>query len=162
MATVKKPSKNMIRGSWFGNATVTLTYLAKNVVGFDLVQEYREALNGIAHLYEDGDDLNRLIIGQAPVNGMDAKDVPKHQRFCKAVQDIKDKAKEKGIPLQLGYIDTDGYIDTESDLEPVWYVDVDSPETEVFEIKLTPYGRQILKIIGQHGIAFDTEVTECF
>lgn len=67
MATVKKPSKNMIRGSWFGNATVTLTYLANNVVGVDLVQEYREALNDISHLYEDGDDLNRLIIGQAPV-----------------------------------------------------------------------------------------------
>ena len=36
MATVKKPSKNMIRGSWFGNATVTLTYLANNVVGVEL------------------------------------------------------------------------------------------------------------------------------
>lgn len=99
MATVKKPSKNMIRGSWFGNATVTLTYLANNVVGVDLVKEYKEALNDISHLYEDGDDLNRLIIGQSPVNGMDAKDVPKHQRFCKAVQDIKDKAKEKGSQL---------------------------------------------------------------
>ena len=156
MATVKKPSKNMIRGSWFGNATVTLTHLANNVVGVDLVQEYREALMDISNLYETGDDLNRLIIGQAPVNGMDTKDVPKHQRFCKAVQDIKDKAKEKGIPLQLGYTDT------ESDLEPVWYVDVSSPETEVFEIKVTPYGRQLLKIIGQHGIAFDTDVTECY
>ena len=156
MATVKKPSKNMIRGSWFGNATVTLNHLANNVVGADLVQEYREALSDIAHLYETGDDLNLLIIGQAPDSGMDAKDVPKHQRFCKAVQDIKDKAKEKGIPLQLGYTDT------ESDLEPVWYVYVSSPETELFEIKVTPYGRQILKIIGQHGIAFDTEVTECY
>jgi hypothetical protein len=156
MATVKKPSKNMIRGSWFGNATVTLNHLANLVVGVDLVQEYKDALMDIAHLYETGDDLNRLIIGQAPVNGMDAKDVPKHQRFCKAVQDIKDKAKEKGIPLQLGYTDT------WDDLEPVWYVDVSSPETEVFEIKVTPYGRQILKIICQHGIAFDTHVTECY
>jgi hypothetical protein len=156
MTTVKKPSKNMIRGSWFGNATVTLNHLANLVVGVDLVQEYKDALMDIAHLYETGDDLSRLIIGQAPVNGMDAKDVPKHQRFCKAVQDIKDKAKEKGIPLQLGYTDT------WDDLEPVWYVDVSSPETEVFEIKVTPYGRQILKIIGQHGIAFDTHVTECY
>ena len=155
MATEKKPSKNMIRGSWFGNATVTLNNLANMVVGADLVQEYREALDDIYHLYETGDDLNRLIIGQAPVNGMDKADVPKHQRFCKAVQDIKDKAKEKGIPLQLGYTDT------ESNLDPVWYIDVSSPETEVFEIKVTPYGRQLLKIIGQHGIAFDTEVSEC-
>lgn len=157
MATVKKPSKNMIRGSWFGNATVTLSHLANMVVGFDLVHEYREALMDITHLYENGDDLNHLILGECPDRGLDTKtEVPLLQRFCKAVQDIKDKAKEKGIPLQLGYTDTD------SDLEPVWYVDVSSPETEVFEIKVTPYGRQILKIIGQHGIAFDTEVTECF
>lgn len=156
MTTLKKPSKNMIRGSWFGHATISLNYLANRVVGVDLVKEYREALIGISHLYEDGDDLNRLIIGQAPVNGMNAKDVPKHQRFCKAVQDIKDKAKEKGIPMQLGYTDT------ESDLVPVWYVDVSDRETEVFEIKVTPYGRKILKIISQYGIAFNTNVTECY
>ena len=98
MATVKKHSKNMIRGSWFGNATVTLTYLANNVVGFDLVQEYREALNDISHLYDNGDDLNRLIIGQAPVNGMDAKDVPKQQRFCKAVRISRTRPRKRVSP----------------------------------------------------------------
>ena len=129
----------------------------KKVVSLATATEYLYAYNDIAGLYEDGDDLNHLILGECPDRGLDTKtEVPRLQRFCKAIQEVKDEAKKNGVPLQLGYTDTD------SELKPVWYVDVDSPETEVFEIKLTPYGRQLLKIIGQHGIAFDTQVTECF
>lgn len=154
MATGKKPSKNMIRGSWFGNAEVSIAYLANNVVGKDLVAEFKAAYAGIKHLVFDGDDLKRLIVGEAPDSGMDASDVPKHERFCKAIKDIKDKARERGLPIQLGY--------TESDLFPAWYIDVDSPETEVFEIKLTPHGRDLLKILGgTGGIGFSTDVHEC-
>ena len=154
MATAKKPSKNMIRGSWFGNAEVSIAYLANNVVGKDLVAEFKAAYAGIKHLVFDGDDLKRLIVGEAPDSGMDASDVPKHERFCKAIKDIKDKAREKGLPIQLGY--------TENDLFPAWYIDVDSPENEVFEIKLTPHGRDLLKILGgTGGIGFSTDVHEC-
>lgn len=158
MATVKKPSKNMIRGSWFGNATVMLSSLVnKKVVSLEAAKEYLDAYNGIAGLYADGADLNHLILGECPDCGLDSKtEVPRLQRFCKAIQEVKDEARKNGVPLQLGYTET------ESDLDPVWYVDVSSPETEVFEIKVTPYGRQIMKIIGQHGIAFDTKVTECY
>ena len=81
---------------------------------------------------------------------------PLLQRFCKAIQEVKDEAKKNGVPLQLGYTDT------ESELKPVWYVDVDSPETEVFEIKLTPYGRKIRDLTGPHGVVFDTDVIECY
>jgi hypothetical protein len=154
MATAKKPSKNMIRGSRFGTAEVSTAYLANNVVGKDLVAEFKAAYVGIKHLVFDGDDLNKLIVGEAPDSGMEVSDVPKHERFCKAVKDIKDKAREKGLPLQLGY--------TESDLFPAWYIDVDSPEAEVFEIKLTPHGRDLLRIIGgTGGIGFSTDVHEC-
>ena len=157
MATVKKHSKNMIRGSWFGNAEVGLNYLANNVVGKELVDEFREAYDDIRHLATDGDDLNKLIFGEAPDSGMDVEDVPKHERFCKAIEAIKDKAREKGLPLQIGYTDNS------SELRPAWCIYVDSPETEVFEIKLTPHGRDMLKIIGgMGGLAFDTKVTECF
>lgn len=158
MATVKKPSKNMIRGSWFGNATVMLSSLvSRKVVSLATATEYLYASNDIAGLYEDGDDLNHLILGECPDRGLDSKtEVPLLQRFCKAVQAVKDEAKKNGVPLQLGYTDT------ESELKPVWYVDVDSPETEVFEIKLTPYGRKIRDLTGPHGVVFDTEVTECY
>lgn len=155
MATVKKHSKNMIRGSRFGTAEVSTAYLANNVVGKDLVAEFKRAYVGIKHLASDGNSLAKLIVGEAPDSGMDASDVPKHERFCKAIKGIKDKAREKGLPLQLGY--------TENDLFPAWYIDVDSPETEVFEIKLTPHGRDMLKIIGgMGGLAFSTEVTKCY
>ena len=157
MATVKKPSKNMIRGSWFGTAEVSTTYLANNVVGKDLVAEFNTAYAGIKHLVFDGNALAKLIVGEAPDSGMDASDVPKHERFCKAIKAIKDKAREKGLPLQIGYTDNS------SELCPAWYIDVDSPETEVFEIKLTPHGRDMLKIIGgMGGLAFSTEVTKCY
>ena len=158
MATEKKPSKNMIRGSWFGNATVALNSLVnRKVVSLETATEYLYAYNGIAGLYEDGDDLNHLILGESPDRGLDGKtEVPLLQRFCKAIQEVKDEARKNGVPLQIGYTDT------ESELKPVWYVDVDSPETEVFEIKLTPYGRKIRDLVGQHGIAFDTEVIECY
>lgn len=66
------------------------------------------------------------------------------------------RGQEERGPLQIGYTDT------ESELKPVWYVDVDSPETEVFEIKLTPYGRKIRDLTGPHGVEFDTEVIECY
>ena len=154
MATAKKPSKNMIRGSRFGTAEVSTAYLANNVVGKDLVAEFKAAYVGIKHLVFDGDDLNKLIVGEAPDSGMEVSDVPKHERFCKAVKDIKDKAREKGLPIRLGY--------TESDLFPAWYIEVDSPENEVFEIKLTPHGRDLLKILGgTGGIGFSTDVHEC-
>ena len=158
MATVKKPSKNMIRGSLFGNATVMLPSLVNGkVVSLATATEYLYAYNDIAGLYQDGADLNHLIIGECPDRGLDTKtEVPKLQRFCKAIQAVKDEARKNGVPLQIGYTDT------ESELKPVWYVDVDSPETELFEIKLTPYGRKIRDLVGQHGIAFDTEVTECY
>ena len=158
MATVKKPSKNMIRGSWFGNATVMLSSLVnKKVVSLEAAKEYLDAYNGIAGLYADGDDLNHLILGECPDCGLDSKtEVPRLQRFCKAIQEVKDEAKKNGVPLQLGYTDT------ETELKPVWYVDVDSPETEVFEIKLTPYGRKIRDLTGPHGVVFDTDVIECF
>lgn len=157
MATVKKPSKNMIRGSWFGTATVMISNLANmKVVSLATATEYLYAYNGISNLYKNGDDLNHLILGECPDRGLDTKtEVPKLQRFCKAIRAVKDEAKKNGVPLQLGYTDT------EPEPKAVWYIDVDSPETEVFEIKVTPYGRQILKIIGQHGIAFDTEVKKC-
>lgn len=158
MATVKKPSKNMIRGSWFGNAIVMLPNLAnRKIISLETATEYLYAYNGIAGLYQDGDDLNHLILGECPDRGLDTKtEVPLLQRFSEAIQKVKDEAKKNGVPLQIGYTET------EAELKPVWYVDVSSPETEVFEIKVTPYGRQIMKIIGQHGIAFDTEVTECY
>jgi len=154
MATGKKPSKNMIRGSRFGTAEVSTAYLANNVVGKDLVAEFKTAYVGIKHLVSDGTALTKLINGEAPDSGMEVSDVPKHERFCKAVKDIKDKALEKGLPIRLGY--------TESDLFPAWYIEVDSPENEVFEIKLTPHGRDLLKILGgTGGIAFSTDVHEC-
>ena len=158
MATVKKPSKNMIRGSWFGNATVMLSSLVnKKVVSLASATEYLYAYNDISDLYQDGDDLNHLILGECPDRGLDTKtEVPRLQRFCKAIQEVKDEAKKNGVPLQIGYTDT------ESELKPVWYVEVDSPETEVFEIKLTPYGRKIRDLTGPHGVVFDTEVTECY
>lgn len=158
MATVKKPSKNMIRGSWFGNAIVMLPNLVnRKVVSPETEKEYLDAYNDIAGLYEDGADLNHLILGECPDRGLDTKtEVPRLQRFCKAIQEVKDEAKKNGVPLQIGYTDT------ESELKPVWYVEVDSPETEVFEIKLTPYGRKIRDLTGPHGVVFDTDVTECY
>ena len=156
MANEQKPSKNMVRGSWFGQAEVSLTYLANNVVGFELVKEFQDAFQALHGLYEDGDDLGCLIAGLAPKNGLGAGDLPKHERFCNAIQAIQDKAKEKGIPLQLGYIDTD------EALEPAWYVDVSGPETEVFEVKLTPYGRKLVEIIGgKGGLGFSTDLVKC-
>lgn len=158
MATGKKPSKNMIRGSWFGNATVMVSSLVnKKVVSLATATEYLNAYNGIADLYKDGDDLNHLILGECPDRGLDSKtEVPRLQRFCKAIQEVKDEAKKNGVPLQIGYTDT------ETELKPIWYVDVDSPETEVFEINLTHYGRKIRDLIGPHGVVFDTQVTECY
>lgn len=158
MATAKKPSKNMIRGSLFGNATVMLSSLVnKKVVSLATATEYMDAYHGIADLYQDGDDLNHIILGECPDRGLDSKtEVPLLQRFCKAIQEVKDEAKKNGVPLQIGYTDT------ESELKPVWYVDVDSPETEVFEIKLTHYGRKIRDLTGPHGVVFDAEVTECY
>lgn len=154
MATGKKPSKNMIRGSRFGTAEVSTAYLANNVVGKDLVAEFKSAYFGIKPLVSDGNDFVKLINGEAPESGMDVSDVPKHELFCEVIKAIKDKAREKGLPIQLGY--------TESDLFPAWYIDVDSPENEVFEIKLTPHGRDLLKIIGgTGGIGFSTDVHEC-
>ena len=158
MATVKKPSNNMIRGSWFGTATVMMSSLVnKKVVSLATAKEYIDAYHGIAGLYQDGADLNHLILGECPDRGLDSKtEVPLLQRFCKAIQEVKDEARKNGVPLQLGYTDT------ESELKPVWYVDVDSPETEVFEIKLTPYGRKIHDLTGPHGVVFDTQVIECY
>lgn len=157
MANAQKPSKNMVRGSWFGQAEVSLTYLANNVVGIELVKEFQDAFQALHGLYEDGDDLNCLIAGLAPKHGLGAEDLSKHERFCNAIQAIKDKAREKGLPLQLGYIDTDEAI------EPAWYVDVTGPETEVFEVKLTPYGRKLIEIIGgKGGLGFSTNITECY
>ena len=157
MANEQKPSKNMVRGSWFGQAEVSLTYLANNVVGVELVKEFRDALNALHGLYEDGDDLNCLISGLAPKHGLGAEDLPKHERFCNAIQAIKDKAREKELPLQLGYIDTD------EALEPAWYVDVSSPDTEVYEVKLTPYGRKLMEIIGgKGGLGLSAEIVECY
>lgn len=156
MANEQKPSKNMVRGSWFGQAEVSLTYLANNVVGIELVKEFHDAFHALHDLYEDGDDLNCLIAGLAPKHGLGAEDLPKQERFCNAIQAIKDKAREKELPLQLGYIDTD------EALEPAWYVDVSGPETEVFEVKLTPYGRKILEIIGgKGGLGFSTDIVKC-
>lgn len=154
---IKKTSKNMIRGSWFGTVTVSMaTLIKKEVVGLLTATEYLSACNDIAGLYKDGDDLNHLILGECPRHGLDTKtEVPRLHRFCNAVQAVKDEAKKNGLPLQLGYTDT------ETVLKPVWYVDVDSPETEVFEIKLTPYGRKIRDLVGKSGIAFDTDVIEC-
>lgn len=88
MATVKKPSKNMIRGSWFGNATVMLSSLVnRKVVSLETAKEYLDAYNGIADLYQDGADLNHLILGECPDRGLDSKtEVPLLQRFCKAIQ----------------------------------------------------------------------------
>lgn len=158
MATVKKPSKNMIRGSWFGNATVMMDRLVnKKVVSLATATKYWKAYNDIAGLYQDGADLNHLILGECPDRGLDTKtEVPLLQRFCKAIQEVKDEAKKNGVPLQLGYTDT------ETELKPVWYVDVVSPDTEVFEIKLTPYGRKIRDITGPKGVVFDTGVIECY
>lgn len=152
------PSNNMIRGSWFGNATVMLSTLVnKKVVSLATATKYWKAYIDIAGLYRDGADLNHLILGECPDRGLDTKtEVPLLKRFCKAIQKVKDEAKKNGVPLQLGYTDT------EIELNPVWYVDVDSPETEVFEIKLTPYGRKICDLTGPHGVVFDTDVIECY
>jgi len=156
MANEQKPSKNMIRGSWFGHAEILLTGLANMVVGVELVKEFHDAFHALHGLYEDGDDLNCLIAGLAPKHGLGAEDLPKQERFCNAIQTIKDKAKEQGLPLQVGVLDdSDG-------LCPAWYVDVHSPETEVFEIKLTPFGRKIRDLVGKSSIAFSTDITECY
>lgn len=152
----KKISKNMIRGSWFGHAEILLTGLANTVVGVELVTEFNNAFDGLAGLYDNADDLDLLISGLAPNHGIDTADLPRQERFCNAIQAIKDKAKEQGLPLQVGVLD-DG-----DDLRPAWYVDVHSPETEVFEIKLTPFGRKIRDLVGKSSIAFSTDILECY
>ena len=47
MANEQKPSKNLVRGSWFGQAEVSLAYLATNVGGLELVKEFRDAFHAL-------------------------------------------------------------------------------------------------------------------
>ena len=148
---------NFARGSWFGSAEIGKEGMVA-LVGQKLYQEYLDAFNDISDYANSGEDLNRLIIGEAPESGLASEDVPKHERFCKAIADIKAKAKENNIPVKIGYIDNDELI------APTWVIDSDGcdGERDVFKLTLTPYGRKVARLLGgQHTFGFNTEIIEC-
>ena len=148
---------NFARGSWFGSAEIGKEGMVA-LVGQELYQEYLDAFNDISDYANSGEDLNRLLIGEAPESGIATADVPKHKRFCKAIADIKTKAKENNIPVKIGYIDN------EEALLPTWVIDSDGcdGEREVFNLTLTAYGRKVARLLGgQHTFGFNTEIIEC-
>ena len=137
-------------GSLVGNLVVDDNGMVA-MVGFDLYREYKDALDGIIDLYNSGNDLCRIIMGEAPERGLDKADVPKHQRFCSAVEAVKAKSREKDIPVALGYIDN------ETELATVWYITTEAGELTVLEY--TPKGVDVFKKLGS-SLNFQTNVIE--
>ena len=140
----------IMNGSLVGNLVVDDDGMVA-IVGFDLYREYKDALDGIIDLYNSGDDLCRIIMGEAPESGLAKTDVPKHQRFCSAVEAVKAKSREKDIPVALGYIDN------ETDLVPAWYITTEAGELTVVEY--TAAGMDIARKLGS-SLNFQTNVIE--
>ena len=148
---------NFARGSWFGSAEIGKEGMVA-LVGKELYDEFMDAFDGIYTLYQTGDDLCHLLMGQAPECGIPTEDVPKHQRLCDAIKAIKDKARENNIPVKIGYIDN------EEALLPTWVIDSDSQdgERDVFKLSLTAYGRKVARLLGGTStFGFNTEIIEC-
>ena len=143
----------MIKASWFGEAEISNEGM-RNLVGNQLFDDFRAAMENVRDLYGTGDDLRNIISDMAPRGGVDADELARLARVQSLIHTIKDKAKENGIPVKLGYMCRG----VKTGMCTVWYIDTDA-FGEVMEIKLTAFGRKATMLLGGiETVGFNTEV----
>jgi len=143
----------MIKASWFGEAEISNEGM-RNLVGNQLFDDFQAAMKNVRDLYGTGDDLRNIISDMAPSRGVNADELARLAHAQSIIHTIKDKAKENGIPVKLGYMCSG----VKTGMHTVWYIDTEA-FGEVMEIKLTAFGRKATMLLGGiEKVGFNTEV----
>ena len=85
----------MIKASWFGEAEISNEGM-RNLVGNQLFDDFRAAMENVRDLYGTGDDLRNIISDMAPRGGVDADELARLARVQSLIHTIKESPSSSG------------------------------------------------------------------